>query len=394
MRLLFLIGCFTGLGLSVTLFNVQSTIFAVHQSGLTFTPFKINQTSTEDPLAVYTLTFNCSAPSAMDIVIGSDTNTFCSSSPLNGTTSQLNAKLLQIPIFSNATDKMNSVIVFKLFDQNNTQLASKSISFAPLFNLPVINRVSTLEVNQEADTTESGASFAIANIDPEYCAFFGNSGLKLVSLPNPTTFTFKFKDCRAILTIVDLTRLTPVGLNITLTDSITGLQTDTWEVLVMPQTGKYNALARADFWVFVIISSVIISCFILMLCYANSKANEYDKARTETNGIRYPGQDDPRNLSMENKPNILSESILTWNQQLMAKYQQKNIKPGSSFEQNVEKILKSPANNKEEANVVYVETKEDVPARPFEDISEIGTVDFHRSMKMEPYRKDDSFFDE
>jgi hypothetical protein len=393
MNSVFLLACLFGTGVSVSLTEAQAQVYAVRQSGLTFTPFKITQESTENPQTVYTLAYNCSAPTTAAVKIGSTTFDFCGSSPLNGTAAELNTKLQAIPIISSATDSTKTAIVFQLLDQKNVLLATQSVTFVSLFSLPVLNRVSTLEVNKESESADDKASFTIANIDTDYCAYYGNTGLKVVSLPNPRSFAFRFNGCKAVLTITDLAGLTPVSLNVTITDSVSGLQTNSWEIVVMPAASKINALSRLDFWVFVIISTAIITCFLMMLCYANSKANEYDKARSETNGVRYPHQDDLRNQSVDMKPNVLSESILTWNQQLMAKYQTKNLRQGSNFEKGMANILRTPA-NKEEANVVFVETKEDAHARPFEDISEIGTVDFHRSMRMEPYRKDDSFFDE
>lgn len=129
-----------------------------------------------------------------------------------------------------------------------------------------------------------------------------------------------------------------------------------------------------------------------MLHYANSKANEYDKAKQDANELRYVNTNDLKQQTIEMRPNVLSDSILTWNQQLMSLHQKKNLKAGTSFENNVNDILKRPsASEKIGANEVI---PEQTPNKPFEDISEINSVDFHHSLRIDPVQNQDSFFDE
>lgn len=390
-----LLGCLTGLALSVSFTDVKNPVYAVRQTGLTFTPFKVTLASTDADTTTYKLTFDCATAVAANMQIGSQQNNFCGASPLQGNASALNAALTSIPIVTNATANATASIRFVLLDQGGAQLASKTINFVTLSAIPLSNQVSNLEVGQSVEDANTTASFVIGNIDPDYCNFFGSSGLKLTSTPTSPLYTVSMTDCQVSLVVLDVTKVTPSSLSLTITDSVSGLQTNRWDVIVMPAVGNGTSLSRADFWVFVMISTIIIGCFMMMLCYANSKANEYDKARAESADVRYPHPDDLRNQTIEIKPNVLSDSILTWNKQLMAKYQQKSLVTSTNFEKNTEKILRNPGSaSKEEVALVQMETKEDRPVRPFEDISEIGTVDFHKSMNMEPYRKDDSFFDE
>lgn len=391
---LILLAMLTSAALCVSLNEIRDTVYAVNQQGLSFTPFKIVQDSGENPATLYSLTYSCDQVRGILINIGSPNFDFCDASPLKGTAAELNAKLQALPLVANSTSNTSAPITFVLSDDKTAKLASATINFTPLATIPILNRVSLLEVTTAAfESADDAPTFTIASIEPAYCDNFGSSGLKIQASGKPSTFHFKFNQCKVTVRIDITNRLNPTNITLTVADSLTGLSSNTWSLLVTAQSSSSSAFSSADFWIFVVISLSIICCFLVMLCYANSKANEYDRAREETNGVRMSHQIDLKNQTIEMKPNVLSDSILTWNQQLMAKHQRKNFKASSDFEKNMKNILRGPTSKDEVAAIPTVTTNQE-PARPFEDISEIGTVDLHRSMRVETHQKDDSYFDE
>lgn len=389
--------CFTFISASlcVYLVNVQPLIYVADQQGLAFTPFKIKLNATDDSSQIFTLTYNCSAPNAADIRIGSSAFDFCNASPLNGTAADINAKLQSIPVISKAVETFKPSIKFSLFDASKNKIAASTTVLQPLFSIPVQNKVTALQMTPPMKNEElTDHSYTIATIDPVYCSSFGSNGLKLILEPSSDVFVQSFANCQLTLTVggADAANFAPVQFSATITDTKTNLASDPWLFLATQSTNTNDAFSRFDFWIFVSISVAIIFCFVMMLCYANSKANQYERAKRDTNEVRL-NKEDIRNHTIEMKPNVLSDSILTWNQQLMAKHQHKNLKTQTNFEKNTADILTTkPAQKFEMSSEADNNQKTEEREKPFEDISEINSSGFHRSLRFDENKKEDSFF--
>jgi len=372
-------------------------VYAVRQTGLVFTPFKVAVDQSDTPQTIFKLIFDCSPLFAAKIQLGSIANNICNSSAIQGTASDINLAITKIPITTNSTANATVSISFALLDAIGKQLSTQTINFVTLKSIPLTYQVFNLQIEHKTKMANVTSSFLVGTIDSTYCKFFGTTGLSFTTTPSLPNLSIRLTECQINVTVLDVTKIFPTSLGLTITDGVSGLNA-AWNLTIMPPIGSNGnsaSLTRADFWIFVVISLIIIACFFLMLYYANNKAEQYEKTKAENANVRYPHPDDLRNQTIEINPNVLSDSIITWNKQLMAKYQQKNLITTNTFEKNTEKILKKPAlSPKEDTALVQMDIKDDKHVRPFEDISEIGTVDFHKSMNMEPYRKDDSFFDD
>ena len=371
--------------------NSQTSIYSIPNNPTTFSSFKLVLSSTDTTDSIFNIIIDCSSLTPSNMTILYKSSDLCLQSSINGTSTTLNTLLSKLKISSKLNSKQSITTSFSVFDANSTLISQNMITFNNILEIPLVSVNNLLQV--DLSSQEASQTFTAIQIDPLYCSFFGSNGLHITPLIPPSQISYYLNSCTLSVGIILSSGLPfPIDLPVSIQDNNTGLSTSTIHLTALTSKGNSTTFSRMDFWIFVCVFLVLICCFILMLHYANSKAIEYDKAKQDANEMRYVNTNDLKQQTIEMRPNVLSDSILTWNQQLMSLHQKKNLKAGTSFENNVNDIFKRPTVS--ENIVANIVIPEQTPNKPFEDISEINSVDFHHSLRIDPVQNQDSFFDE
>ena len=135
----------------------------------------------------------------------------------------------------------------------------------------------------------------------------------------------------------------------------TGLQTDKIKIVIF--SDKDLLLSNIQFWLFSAIFILIVLIFVGLIFYANSVANDYELTQQQSESKNNFQEEKvlPTSEKIEENPNILSQSILSWNHQMMSHNKMKMQKFESVLENNNDEFSKM---NETEKNLVHLDRKE------------------------------------
>jgi hypothetical protein len=319
-----------GTCLGITISNLREDVLILPRKSNQITAFQVMVGLGEDPTSQLSVSIECSANASKGLTFKNTDMLICPSSTKKGNAAQINLFLSGIRLSLDAAlDDLSIQYKITYYGQDIPEikpLIIQNLKLATSIPVEIRGRVLDISKNNLGDEVK----FLVASISKEYLVNSNqaNLSLRFEDLLGKSDYEFVGADLYLMIPSRDLAEVPPKDLNFTIFDKTTGLESDSISLRVISKSPVKPAESKTNseiyFLIFLGIFSVVIIAFIFIIYFTNKRANNHENLKESIDGQKRANQNTATtNQSFDGRTNVLSDSIINWNQKMIDGHKKK-----------------------------------------------------------------------
>lgn len=359
---------------TITFRNIKDNISVIPGLPVNISPFTATMSANDNPNEFLTLKFTCSLEFSSYLFFVSKLINICNGLDFRGRVSDLNYYLSKLDVELHDYPSTPQSISYVLQNANGKQILSVSQNFT------FIKEITFKSVNDvyEYNPDQTGQAEKMATVDISYFKNVITPEFEVILESVPTWLETFFEGDSLYFKITRQSRSIEMsGFRYYVVEKRSNLRSKDNNFRVTTKNGifpqketKHQETSRFKFFLMILFMVGIGTIFYVFICRVHQQEEKKEEIIVSINAQKLAQQDNLQSTSFEIKGDVLSNSVITWNQNLMAR-QGRNLKGTEENE------LVSHEDIQVQNSISELRFPGGVVNKDFDDISEIGGENKH-----------------